>query len=353
MAAAAFMGVQRAASPTAKATRRALILHEKSPRSPCCLQLQTHALGSRFQYFLLPEEHTAAVPLPRKTHVGLLYAKLRSGSPGWDSPTQLRHKQAGRPPPRSTRQHAAPQPRAAPGGERGTGPRPSLRLAPGRSRPRPAPRSPKMPCTMLKGLLSQSATHGMAGEKRAKAAAASPAPRSRRLPLASPARGPRTSALRLLLLLFLSERPQQWRRDPNPPFPLAPPFSSCRARSRGRHLKGGRDKGGRGRAAVGKGRGRGAAMAAAKPGSGTNLLFASSATEFNFTVPFIPVSQAPAAPPGPALLTAGMGCCEGRALWRVGLRGRFSSRCARDSVLCSAVLCSAKLCFPSVAPVSL
>lgn len=44
--------------------------------------------------------------------------------------------------------------------------------------------------------------------------------------------------------------------------------------------------------------------AAAKPGTGTNLLFASSATEFNFTVPFIPVSQAPAAPPGPALLTA-------------------------------------------------
>lgn len=52
-------------------------------------------------------------------------------------------------------------------------------------------------------------------------------------------------------------------------------------------------------------------MAAAKPGTGTNLLFASSATEFNFTVPFIPVSQAPAAPPGPALLTAGRGYCEG------------------------------------------
>ncbi|XP_067417431.1 SEC23-interacting protein isoform X1 [Emydura macquarii macquarii] len=49
-------------------------------------------------------------------------------------------------------------------------------------------------------------------------------------------------------------------------------------------------------------------MAATKPSgpgaaaSGTNLLFSSSATEFNFTVPFIPVSQAPAAPPGPALL---------------------------------------------------
>lgn len=57
----------------------------------------------------------------------------------------------------------------------------------------------------------------------------------------------------------------------------------------------------------GSGRGRGAAMAAAKPGGagGTNLLFASSATEFNFTVPFIPVSQAPAAPPGPALLAGG------------------------------------------------
>ncbi|NXT24189.1 S23IP protein, partial [Syrrhaptes paradoxus] len=54
----------------------------------------------------------------------------------------------------------------------------------------------------------------------------------------------------------------------------------------------------------GKGRGRGAAMAAAKPGGGTNLLFSSSATEFNFTVPFIPVSQAPAAPPSPALLAA-------------------------------------------------
>ncbi|XP_031972377.1 SEC23-interacting protein [Corvus hawaiiensis] len=47
-------------------------------------------------------------------------------------------------------------------------------------------------------------------------------------------------------------------------------------------------------------------MAAAKPGggTGTNLLFSSSATEFSFNVPFIPVSQAPAAPPGPALLPA-------------------------------------------------
>uniref|UniRef100_A0A8C4U5L0 SEC23-interacting protein n=1 Tax=Falco tinnunculus TaxID=100819 RepID=A0A8C4U5L0_FALTI len=57
----------------------------------------------------------------------------------------------------------------------------------------------------------------------------------------------------------------------------------------------------------GKGRGRGAAMAAAKPGAtggSTNLLFSSSATEFNFTVPFIPVSQAPAIPPSPALLAA-------------------------------------------------
>ncbi|NXA16952.1 S23IP protein, partial [Ibidorhyncha struthersii] len=66
--------------------------------------------------------------------------------------------------------------------------------------------------------------------------------------------------------------------------------------------------GGKGRAAAG---GRdvagGAAMAAAKPGAtggGTNLLFSSSATEFNFTVPFIPVSQAPAVPPGTALLAA-------------------------------------------------
>ncbi|XP_061491812.1 SEC23-interacting protein isoform X2 [Rhineura floridana] len=45
-------------------------------------------------------------------------------------------------------------------------------------------------------------------------------------------------------------------------------------------------------------------------GSGTNLLFSSSATEFNFTVPFIPVSQAPAAAAaaaatsGPGLLPA-------------------------------------------------
>ncbi|XP_039927371.1 SEC23-interacting protein [Hirundo rustica] len=47
-------------------------------------------------------------------------------------------------------------------------------------------------------------------------------------------------------------------------------------------------------------------MAAAKPGggTGTNLLFSSSATDFSFNVPFIPVSQAPAAPPGPALLPA-------------------------------------------------
>ncbi|NWT55053.1 S23IP protein, partial [Erythrocercus mccallii] len=49
-----------------------------------------------------------------------------------------------------------------------------------------------------------------------------------------------------------------------------------------------------------------AAMAAAKPGggTGTNLLFSSSATEFSFNVPFIPVSQAPAVPPGAALLPA-------------------------------------------------
>ncbi|XP_068807675.1 SEC23-interacting protein [Struthio camelus] len=48
-------------------------------------------------------------------------------------------------------------------------------------------------------------------------------------------------------------------------------------------------------------------MAAAKPGAGgggTNLLFSSSATEFNFTVPFIPVSQAPAGPPDSAVLSA-------------------------------------------------
>ncbi|XP_030342531.1 SEC23-interacting protein [Strigops habroptila] len=49
-------------------------------------------------------------------------------------------------------------------------------------------------------------------------------------------------------------------------------------------------------------------MAAAKSGAAgsttTNLLFSSSATEFNFTVPFIPVSQAPVIPPDPALLAA-------------------------------------------------
>ncbi|XP_074731522.1 SEC23-interacting protein isoform X2 [Strix uralensis] len=56
----------------------------------------------------------------------------------------------------------------------------------------------------------------------------------------------------------------------------------------------------------GKRRGRAAAMAATKSGAtgSTNLLFSSSATEFNFTVPFIPVSQAATAPPGPALLAA-------------------------------------------------
>jgi len=60
-------------------------------------------------------------------------------------------------------------------------------------------------------------------------------------------------------------------------------------------------------------------MAATKPGAtgGTNLLFSSSATEFNFTVPFIPVSQAPAVPPGPALLAAG----------REGSRGVLRGRC--------------------------
>lgn len=142
MAAAAFMGVQRAASPTATATRRALILHEKSPRSPCCLQLQTHALGSRFQYFLLPEEHTAAVPLPRKTHVGLLYAKLRSGSPGWDSPTQLRHKQAGRP--AAAPQHTAARRASAPRrSRRGKRHRPAA-LPPARSWQIPAPPGPAL-----------------------------------------------------------------------------------------------------------------------------------------------------------------------------------------------------------------
>lgn len=94
----------------------------------------------------------------------------------------------------------------------------------------------------------------------------------------------------------------------------------------------------------GKGRGRGAAMAAAKPGAtggggGTNLLFSSSATEFNFTVPFIPVSQAPAIPPGPALLAAGReagrpaggvlrGRCEGSGRARRGWAGA-----RRDSAL--------------------
>uniref|UniRef100_A0A8C3H6C2 SEC23-interacting protein n=1 Tax=Chrysemys picta bellii TaxID=8478 RepID=A0A8C3H6C2_CHRPI len=78
-------------------------------------------------------------------------------------------------------------------------------------------------------------------------------------------------------------------------------------------LEPGSTTGGKGRAGCsrcpGRRRGRAAAMAATKPpgpgsASSTNLLFSSSATEFNFTVPFIPVSQAPAAPPGPALLGA-------------------------------------------------
>lgn len=63
-------------------------------------------------------------------------------------------------------------------------------------------------------------------------------------------------------------------------------------------------------------------MAAGKPGggTGTNLLFSSSATEFSFNVPFIPVSQAPAAPPGPALLPAGTerGRRGGRAAGNAG-----------------------------------
>lgn len=49
------------------------------------------------------------------------------------------------------------------------------------------PASPKMPCTMLRGLFSQSPTHGMAGSRLA---AGLPAPCRRRVPLASPARGP-------------------------------------------------------------------------------------------------------------------------------------------------------------------
>lgn len=67
-------------------------------------------------------------------------------------------------------------------------------------------------------------------------------------------------------------------------------------------------------------------MAAAKPGggTGTNLLFSSSATEFSFNVPFIPVSQAPAAPPGPALLPAGTerGRQGGREIGREDSRER-------------------------------
>lgn len=68
-------------------------------------------------------------------------------------------------------------------------------------------------------------------------------------------------------------------------------------------------------------------MAAGKPGggtsTGTNLLFSSSATEFSFNVPFIPVSQAPAAPPGPALLPAGTerGRQGGRAAGALGMCG--------------------------------
>ncbi|CAI5774960.1 SEC23-interacting protein isoform X1 [Podarcis lilfordi] len=47
-----------------------------------------------------------------------------------------------------------------------------------------------------------------------------------------------------------------------------------------------------------------AAGGSSSAGGGTNLLFSSSATEFNFTVPFIPVSQAPAPPPPPAAAAA-------------------------------------------------
>lgn len=96
-------------------------------------------------------------------------------------------------------------------------------------------------------------------------------------------------------------------------------------RLRQRHLGGGQAAGGTGKVGAerpGGRRGRTAAMAAPKASvasgaaaasgaGGTNLLFSSSATEFNFTVPFIPVSQAPAPPPpssaasGPGLLPAG------------------------------------------------
>lgn len=79
-------------------------------------------------------------------------------------------------------------------------------------------------------------------------------------------------------------------------------------------------------------------MAAAKPGAagGTNLLFSASATEFSFTVPFIPVSQAPAPPSGSALLAAG----------REGGRGAPSGRCAGSGrARCGLALCSSR--FPA------
>uniref|UniRef100_A0A8C6ZZZ5 WWE domain-containing protein n=1 Tax=Nothoprocta perdicaria TaxID=30464 RepID=A0A8C6ZZZ5_NOTPE len=50
-------------------------------------------------------------------------------------------------------------------------------------------------------------------------------------------------------------------------------------------------------------RGEGGCRGGTSPGA-TNLLFSSSATEFNFAVPFIPVSQAPASPPNFPLFPA-------------------------------------------------
>ncbi|XP_064320337.1 SEC23-interacting protein isoform X2 [Phalacrocorax carbo] len=168
-----------------------------------------------------------------------------------------------------------------------------------------------MPCTMLNGLLSQSATHGMARaslatgyEGRQGAAGALQPP--------TPARKPSTEAPRfrppppLPLPATMAALP-----EPGPPSlpPLPPPHPYAERPSGGAAAifeAGEAVRAERAGPPLGKGRGRFAAMAAAKPGAagGTNLLFSSSATEFSFTVPFIPVSQAPAVPLGSALLAA-------------------------------------------------
>lgn len=116
----------------------------------------------------LAGEHLAAAPSQKPSSA--FYFKPGSRSPGRDSPcgsppaphlTSGGEKEAAaRCPPA-----ASGQPRTVPAALLPPSPAPGGSLPLGAAQPG-RPRSPKMPCTMLKGLLSQSATHGMAATSR-------------------------------------------------------------------------------------------------------------------------------------------------------------------------------------------